>query len=186
MIRKSFFSSLMAILGLCFYFNVQAQTTPEAVDLGLSVKWASSNLGANSPYDGGNCFTWGNTKPSDPYDSPPKCYLYHKKIKGNISGTQYDAARKALGNYWRMPTEEEATELLKKCKWIYTAEKGGYLVVGPNGNSIFITLGHYWTSSPTPHDYYSVEAMCLLLDGRNTLVSNYLRYRAYLIRPVTK
>ena len=35
---------------------------PEAVDLGLSVKWASFNLGASKPEDYGDYYAWGDTE----------------------------------------------------------------------------------------------------------------------------
>ena len=41
---------------------------PEAVDLGLSVKWASCNLGADSPEDPGDLYAWGETEPKNRYD----------------------------------------------------------------------------------------------------------------------
>lgn len=39
----------------------------EAVDPGLSVRWASWNLGASSPEDYGNYFAWGETEPKWDY-----------------------------------------------------------------------------------------------------------------------
>lgn len=36
---------------------------PEAIDLGLSVKWASFNLGASKPEEYGDYFAWGETEP---------------------------------------------------------------------------------------------------------------------------
>ena len=37
--------------------------TKGAVDLGLSVKWATCNLGASSPEQSGNFYAWGETTP---------------------------------------------------------------------------------------------------------------------------
>jgi hypothetical protein len=34
-------------------------TTPDALDLGLSVKWATRNIGANKPEERGDFFAWG-------------------------------------------------------------------------------------------------------------------------------
>ena len=34
----------------------------EAVDLGLSVKWANCNIGASTPEDAGACYAWGETE----------------------------------------------------------------------------------------------------------------------------
>ena len=41
---------------------------PEAVDLGLSVKWASFNLGASKEYEYGDYYAWGETATKDNYD----------------------------------------------------------------------------------------------------------------------
>ena len=38
------------------------------VDLGLSVKWATCNVGADSPEDYGDYFAWGETEPKSTYD----------------------------------------------------------------------------------------------------------------------
>lgn len=37
----------------------------EYVDLGLSVKWATCNIGAEKPEDYGAYFAWGETTPKD-------------------------------------------------------------------------------------------------------------------------
>ena len=39
----------------------------EAVDLGLSVKWANMNVGAKKPSGFGSYFAWGETKPKEYY-----------------------------------------------------------------------------------------------------------------------
>ena len=39
----------------------------EWVDLGLSVKWATCNVGASSPSDWGCRFAWGETEPKSEY-----------------------------------------------------------------------------------------------------------------------
>jgi hypothetical protein len=62
---------------------------------------------------------------------------------------------------WRLPTKDEYEELLRDCSWSWTRvnDSMGYLVVGKNGNSIFIPAagnnrihanekGWYWTSTP--------------------------------------
>lgn len=116
-----------------------------AVDLGLSVKWAACNLGSTKPYEQGILSVWGN--PSIYFNAdfdgdttiaiedcggvnPPLC----------ISGTELDIATTQLGGDWRLPTKAEAQELLDSCEWIYTRHHGteGYIVTGPNGNSIFL------------------------------------------------
>ena len=39
----------------------------EAVDLGLSLRWATCNIGANRPEEFGDHFAWGETEPKDEY-----------------------------------------------------------------------------------------------------------------------
>ena len=58
-----------------------------------------------------------------------------------ISDANHDAATANWGNDWRMPTKEEAQELIDKCTWDFTGT--GYKVTGPNGNSIFLPAAGY-------------------------------------------
>ena len=108
---------------------------PEPVDLGLSVKWASANLGASAPKEPGAFFAWGETKPKAGYYSI-KNYSYGKsssEFRKYIFGTESinnmipdykeildpedDAAAVLLGNGWRMPTADELWELKNRCTW---------------------------------------------------------------------
>ena len=46
------------------HFTVkEEQETFQAIDLGLSVKWANMNLGANKPEENGDYYAWGETEP---------------------------------------------------------------------------------------------------------------------------
>ena len=136
------------------------------VDLGLSVKWATCNLGASKPEEYGDYYGWGCTEPyaTGDYVGWP---LYFAKIGGtgtawsdcgtekdplkdyvypnnkSIAGTEWDAARKKLGGTWRMPTTAEQQELMNtdNCNWQWTTENGvnGIKVTSKhNGNSIFL------------------------------------------------
>ena len=131
------------------------------VDLGLSVKWATCNVGATSPEEYGNYYAWGETE--------PKTTIYtwatYKWCNGNdITLTKYntsseygtvdnktvldyedDAARANWGGAWRMPTDAEWTELRENCTWTWTTKNGvnGYEVKGTNGNSIFLPAAGY-------------------------------------------
>jgi hypothetical protein len=134
-----------------------------AVDLGLSVKWATCNVGAEKPEEYGDYFAWGEVEPKEKYDWTT--YLY---CKGNrTTMTKYcndsnygyngftdnktvldpedDAATVNWGGAWRTPTSAELTELREQCKWTWTTQNGvnGYKVVGPNGNSIFLPAAGY-------------------------------------------
>ena len=125
----------------------------ECVDLGLSVKWATCNLGASKPTENGGYYQWAGTKDvSDTsinldWDNCP----YHTGSDENSGWTKYnkessygtvddktvlesmdDAASVALGGKWRMPTAEEWAELNNtyNCSWTWTAIDGvnGYKV----------------------------------------------------------
>ncbi len=142
-----------------FIQEQRKKALPSAIDLGLSVQWASFNLGAYKPSDIGGKFHW----------------TYHEVISqtkngkinipaiGDISGRpEYDIVTKRLGSNWRMPTAEECKELLERCSWETKVVDGveGRLITGPNGNSVFLpfnysyssskkyTSAHYWTSTP--------------------------------------
>ncbi len=125
----------------------------KAVDLGLSVLWAEVNVGAETPYDYGNYYSWGEVTAKDDYSE--ESYLYfvnerYENIGRNISGTKYDVARQEWGGNWRMPTVEEIEELSTKCTWTWTetaAGVRGYTVTGTNGNSIFLPAAGYNAST---------------------------------------
>lgn len=127
-------------------------TPGEMIDLGLSVKWASHNVGASSPEGFGGYYAWGETEEKSDYteetykyavDSDGDGFFNYDEyiyIGSNISGTQYDVARVKWGGSWRMPTRDEIMELVKNCSRKWTTYNGveGLLVTGPNGNSIFL------------------------------------------------
>ena len=139
----------------------------EYVDLGLSVKWATMNIGANSPEDYGDYFAWGETTSKDSYswETYKWCKGFYNTLTKycTYSGYDYgtvdnksvlvlsdDAARYNWGGTWRMPTYDELNELKTKCTTTWTSLNGvkGRLVTGPNGNSIFLpAAGHRYYSS---------------------------------------
>ena len=127
------------------------------VDLGLSVKWATCNVGASSPEGYGTHFAWGEvdleTKEYYEYSTYKWCdgsYNTITKYCTNMSNgsidnktileLEDDAATVNMGESWRIPTFKELQELSKKCIWTWTILNGvkGYNVEGPNGNSIFL------------------------------------------------
>ena len=132
----------------------------EAVDLGLSVKWATMNVGANSPEEYGDYFAWGETTPKETYslETYKWCkgsqYTLTKYCNNSGYGTvdnktvldpEDDAAHVNWGGTWRIPTDKEYEELVDNCTWIWTTLNGvnGYNVIGSNGNSIFLPAAGY-------------------------------------------
>lgn len=126
------------------------------VDLGLSVMWATCNVGANKPEDYGGYFAWGETTTKSSYDWE-NCFdclddngnswsIYKNGGKTKIEpNSGHDIARENWGGTWRMPTEKELNELENKCTWKWTSKSGyeGYEIIGPNGNSIFLPAAGY-------------------------------------------
>ena len=132
-----------------------------AVDMGLSVRWADCNVGANHSYDTGDYYAWGetSTKVSFPWNtykhiSNGKLIKYcSNSSSGRVDNkrileTQDDAAYVNWGNAWRIPTKEQWEELAdnNKCKWEWTTDSGvyGYKVTSKiTGNSIFLPVTGY-------------------------------------------
>lgn len=137
-----------------------------AVDLGLSVKWAPQNIGADSPEEMGERFAWGETAPKEDYDYTWATYKYAKgssdklmPIGRDIGGTRYDAATVNWGRSWRMPTADEYEELIIMCSFEWVAEDAlvgtrGFKVTGPNGNTLFFPC----TTGIFGNEYYTSQA----------------------------
>ena len=136
----------------------------EWVDLGLpsGTKWATMNVGANSPTDYGSYFAWGETSPKSSYDwsnlkycldnSGDKFSKYVTNSKyGTVDGKKElelsdDAAYVNWGSGWRMPSASQIDELKSNCTYVWTTMNGkyGYKVTSKkNGNSIFLPAAGY-------------------------------------------
>ena len=127
----------------------------EYVDLGLpsGTKWATCNVGANTPEGYGHYFPWGGTRFNDQF-------YYYTDLTTTLPSSA-DAATAYWGDGWRMPTKEEMEELLYYCyeKDATLNDIDGILFTSPkNGNSIFLpfagvlmyeagSYGYYWSSS---------------------------------------
>ena len=186
----------------------------EAVDLGLSVKWATCNVGASKPEDYGEYFAWGETTTKSTYD-----WSTYKWCNGSYdTQTKYctdssygtvdnktvldkedDAAAVNWGGAWRMPTKEEQDELRNNCTWTWITQNGvnGYTVTGPNGNSIFLPAAGYRDDSSligagsygiywssSLNTYYTSDAWYVYFYSSS--VYRYYDYRHYghSVRPV--
>lgn len=158
--KKSFYF-LMAFVAivLCSCGGDEQSASQKYVDLGLpsGTKWATCNIGANSPKECGDYYAWGVTTKKNYFG-----WGNYKWSKGDICDLEFtkyctdkrhgtrdfkstldpedDVARVQLGENWRMPTPDEIRELFRECNWQLTDWDGvmGYNVKGPNGNSIFL------------------------------------------------
>ena len=170
------------------------------VDMGLSVKWATCNVGASTPVDYGDYFAWGETEPKSSY-YPDNCETWQREI-GDIGGTSRDVAHAEWGGGWRMPTKAEFWELLDEdnCTWEWTTLDGhrGYKVKSKKtGNSIFLPAAGwrhgtsldytgavclYWSSTPSEISTWRA----IRLDLNSSLLCTSGCYRTYgqTVRPV--
>ena len=193
----------------------------EWVDLGLSVKWATCNVGASSPSEYGNYYAWGEAYTKNDYNWSSYRYCtgdgdyFSKYVPSDKPDFWYgsdepddrtrlvlsdDVAQTNWGGTWRIPTDSEWTELRTECTWTWAIMGGrkGYIVIGKNGNSIFLPAagfrnylnldgigdsGYYWTSSLNEDDPEDAWRVRFSLD----FVSRYstFRYYGFSVRPVS-
>ena len=175
------------------------------VDLGLpsGLKWATCNIGANTPEGYGNYYAWGETTTKSEYTEENSVTMGQpmSDFSGNAT---YDAARANWGGTWRMPTKAEMQELHDNCTWTRTTQNGvnGMRVTGSNGNSIFLPAagwcygssreyvgeyvgeyGYYWSS--TPNESETILACILLFDNAHLGVGWVARRYGRPVRPVS-
>ena len=184
----------------------------QAVDLGLSVKWANMNVGAESPEDYGDYFAWGETRAKTNYDwstyfdtndNGSTFTKYNNDGGKTVLDPEDDAAHVNWGGSWRMPTQAEWQELLDNCTWTWTTQNGikGYKVTsnkaGYTDKFIFLpaagcrdesglydagSYGYYWSSSLYGHD--SFLAWLLGFDSGYRDLGGSDRYGGPSVRPV--
>lgn len=128
-----------------FVLNYEENDEPaEAIDLGLSVKWASRNLGAEHPEDNGWKCGWGDNTGTDlNYSDDYYNAIWGPEVRRGvcISGcSEWDAATYKWGEPWRIPTRKDFEELDSSCQQEEVTINGkiGIRYTGPNGNSIFL------------------------------------------------
>ncbi len=188
----------------------------EAIDLGLSVKWASFNVGASSPEDYGGYYAWGETEEKEYYDwgTYKLCNASHYTMTKYCTISSYgtvdnkttldpedDVAHVKWGGSWRMPTKAEQDELRNNCTWTWTTQNGvkGYKLTGPNGNSIFLpaagfrfgadvySRGDYgYYWSSSLGERYSYNAYYLYFNGGYFEWNGSNRYNGRSVRPVSE
>ena len=195
-----------------------------AVDLGIvmtredgttyNLYWAKSNLCENglcaNTDDYGDYFAWGETEDKTDYswstykfgssESGPFS-KYNDTDKKTALDPEDDVAHVKLGGKWRMPTQEEWDALREQCKFgVYNGEVTGYLITGPNGNTILLPfpgfgdgsqregvkdVGYYWSSSFSP-EYPGYSASFFFSDNASNGRLTLERYYGCSVRPVSE
>ena len=184
----------------------------DCVDLGLpsGLMWRKYNVGANSEYEKGNYYAWGETVTKQDYfsttykwcelDGAIKRYTkYNKTDKLTLLQPEDDAATANLGENYRTPTPKEWEELLAECTWevATTTNKNNktvidyWKVVGPNGNFIILpSAGYYfckeWISYSSCYQSASEKAILWEIDETNEMPNMFdvKREYGYPVRPV--
>ena len=171
--KKTLYFLFLSAIAFCFHccdlFNSES-TTPNSgdkpqsytfdatgyadgygyVDLGLSVPWATCNVGAKEPMQIGNHYSWGTTTPYDANTSANYDSSVNPCSQDGVLTYKYDAVSYNWGKQWRMPTKKEFKELKDNCTWkwvdkINETNVSGYIVTSKiNGNSIFLPAGAYY------------------------------------------
>ena len=169
---------------------------PEKKNLGLSIEWATFNLGASSEYEAGTLVGWGDN--TLVCKSQKLFYYPTKNPPSTLIGSEYDPAQVVFGDKWRMPTSHEFQELIDSCTWVWDEDNKGYQVTSNvNGESIFLPVagyrngeavseetkvnGYYWTAMLSGTD---THAKAVVLEEGSTTVKSMERYLGLLIRPV--
>lgn len=218
MIKKLSHKLIIAAVPVLFLWNpLQAQGGPEPVyteyeyvDMGLSVMWATCNVGAESEADLGDLYAWGEIiarkefngndyrfgkdgkltkycfKPATSYDGAPDM-VQRLSVVDDVASVKW-------GEDWRMPTSAELEELVKYSKWRYVSEGGlvGFEVMSIiNGNVIFLPamnqdVSGYWSSDLLLMDWSLSDgnARALLFDSVTVKMKYAGRAGGNPVRPV--
>lgn len=143
------------------------------IDLGLSVKWADRNIGAQSPNKIGHYFDSNSLETNN--------QVYSWNLKGAM-----------------VPNVIQFQELINKCvwRWIENEDFTGYKITGPNGNSIYfrvtgegsmrnkelelVRYGILWTNESLSQAHKSDSKVLYFSDEIHSLV----KYPSYNSRPL--
>lgn len=175
--------------------NENGCSVAKAIDLGLSVYWASCNVGSSQPEEKGLIMGWGD--PIGKCTSLDLSNYYNTFSNGSISGTEHDFVHVTWKGKWRMPTQAEFDELMKNTEWVKQSINGveGVKILSKrNNNYIFLPTnlflanyyqGFYWTADAGNVNYGSYFSFEFDKIDKLWINTNYtFRYRQFGIRPV--
>ncbi len=193
-----YYRTYVKLLGEVYYDpNVYSITTLNKVinghkfiNLGLpsGLLWAECNVGASSPWEDGDYYAWGETQTKSDYSwstykwgsNPTK---YNSSDGKTTLEASDDVATVKWGKECRMPSRAEFQELYNKCDWTWKSSyngASGYLVKGPNGQTIFFPAsGNGVLSSHGSYGYYRSSS----LNTRKARCAYYLNFYSGGIYP---
>lgn len=120
---------------------------PEAVDLGLSVKWASFNLGASAPEEYGDYFAWGET---EPYYISQEPLIWKKGKEAGYDWASYK---------WCMGDENTMTKYCSDSEYGYNGFTDTKTVLDPEDDAASVNLGGNWRM-PTHDEWLELRSSC--------------------------
>lgn len=219
---KTFFAACIAVFltgctketVIVEHTETKTESTLHFVDLGLSVNWADANLGAGSLEEIGGYYAFGETEGKDDYRMETYKWAelvgrqyefikYNNKDGRSALESEDDAATKALGSKFRIPTLYEMEELVNECTWTWAQLNGvkGYKVEsnvpGYEGRYIFIpATGTREGTDPAITGFegyylsrtlYETGPYRLAFSPKGIMVTvTSTRYHGFSIRPITE
>lgn len=138
-------------------------TPGDFVTMGQSFSWGKKYIGAADEYSSGTLYKWADTKADGTtpyYDSSTGKYTkYYEGDSLRQLDNMDDAAYVVSNGEWRMPTKEEAENLINKCAWVYTEIEGhgGFMVIAPSNNRIFLPAENNHDISIWTKDVYEIQ-----------------------------
>lgn len=181
--------------------------SPQIVDLGLSSRWSSCNLGANSPEELGDYYAWGEIEPKRCFDRDNYRWFSQDlstkygmigdsaRLNTNILSQldiRDDAAHLLLGGSWRLPNLKDIRELYDKCEWTWCKMNGinGCIITskvdGHTDCSIFLPAAGCICQSKKINlgfmGYYWSSAI-YMDNSRNAIITTFDSHRRYKYIP---
>ena len=178
------------------------------VDLGLSVKWATCNVGASAPEEYGGYYAYGELETKDNYDWTTYKWcegtwqtITKYKDEKRVLERKDDVAHVMWGGDWRIPSEIECQELLDSCSRESVTVNGirclrlnskiegytdKYILLPYTGfctgtlNENIGSQGWYMTNKLNPRGDEGIWYMAVGSNGSNVYGSMYCNYDRYL------
>lgn len=120
---------------------------PEAVDLGLSVKWSSFNLGASTPEGFGDYYAWGEI---EPYYSSLDPLIWREGKEAGYEWTSYK---------WCMGSRDTMTKYCSMSEGGYNGFTDSKTVLDPEDDVAWMALSGKWRM-PTDTEFWELLEKC--------------------------